>query len=167
MTPPKHCNIPIDDQLDSLARLKEGWDDGCGEAYPPESISAARSYIKGLVELGVPNPYIYPNSLIGYSLEWDGKWPMTLRIGSGVTSCTLYIISGDTEEQFTVRQSTRDGSRPLIKRRGGKDIMYSTPNEEKYLLKPDRMAFMIKSFMKEEWVDEEREAELENLTWRP
>lgn len=61
----------IEEQLDSLLELKDGWLNGYGTSFNPNDIK----WIKNLFNLYYPenfiSPYIYPTETNSISIEWD------------------------------------------------------------------------------------------------
>lgn len=100
---------PIDDQLQDLLSLKDGWLNGEGTAYSVEDITWAKVMLRKFYLDILPIPYIYPTVTNGILMEWNveykekeysASFEIFFNTHIGYWHCSLLTHRYFYEEQF-------------------------------------------------------------------
>ncbi|UOA08481.1 hypothetical protein [Methylobacter sp. S3L5C] len=73
--------LDVDERLDELAKLEDGWLDGKGVALNPENLLWLGKSFESKFDADLPLPYLYPTSDGNIQAEWPiGNWEASIEI---------------------------------------------------------------------------------------
>ena len=94
------CRIPVDQQVGSLRGLSEGWLDGEGRAYDPETLTWSARLLASIVEgFDLATPYIYPTPDGHVRAEWSRpRWEISAELDHEKQVSEVRAVRVDADE---------------------------------------------------------------------
>ena len=88
-------------RISELATLKDGWYDGDGIAFDPQSLSRLRSVIDEMLTAhDIPAPYLYPTPQGEINAEWTlGDWEVEITFDRAMAKPTALATNSRTREK--------------------------------------------------------------------
>lgn len=94
----KWCQVEIEEQFDSIKKLKNGWYHGDCSAFDAKLIDTIKISLKYILNDNhfIPTPYIYPTANNEISIEWPSKFfEIDLIFDLSKSIVILYVCSND------------------------------------------------------------------------
>src|SRR5689334_17990158 len=87
------CRVPIDEQIQQLMELEDGWLDGDGKAYSSKVVTDVGDLLHQIVDAGVPIPFIYPAIDNSISAEWSApRCEVSLTLSPDASTARLIVV---------------------------------------------------------------------------
>ena len=94
------CRIPVDEQVDSLRGLPDGWFDGEGHAFEEEGLAWSAKLLRGIVDgFDLATPHIYPTPEGSVRAEWSrSRWEISAELDSSRRLSEVRAVRLDADE---------------------------------------------------------------------
>jgi hypothetical protein len=94
------CRIPVDEQVDSLRGLQDGWLDGAGRALENETLAWSAKLLRGIVDgFNLATPHIYPTPEGSVRAEWSrSRWEISAELDSFRKVSEVRAVRLDADE---------------------------------------------------------------------
>lgn len=94
------CRIPVDEQVDSLKGLPDGWLDGDGQAFDGEALAWSPKLLTGVVDgFDLATPHICPTPDGNLRAEWSRpRWEISAELDPSRKFSEVRVVRLDADE---------------------------------------------------------------------